>query len=603
MPSLSERLGANITTVHANSRIAAALARSGVSKTPELMRIVGLPKRVFDAATYPDASVLYAKSACGSKACQYCSKGDPRLLPLQSAMIIEAAQCSGGFFNVGVGGGKTLASMLMHDAMDAHKTVLLVPPQLRTKTLNIDYPILARHFKIPSLYGALGPFTKSGVYVVAYSELSDTHASDLLDKIKPDLIVADEAHALRHKDSARTRRFLRFMRKNPCKFVAMSGSMAKKSIVDWAHLVELALGKGSPLPCDYPSLVAWADAIDNEGEPGATEPGALTYFCEAQESIREAFSKRLSQTPGVILTTESAAGMPIELRLFTICPPASVLAAMGKLQSEWAWDGEEYTGALDIARLERQFTQGFFYRAIWPGKPDREWTAKRNAWQRAIRARLTHQNRQGQDSPALLEAMAERGEWTPLEWLEWCEVRHRDPPGREAVEVDKYLVNIASNWRDAGESGIIWIDSPVVGDWLQTTGIKYYGEGADDEVNALAEDCARKARLGLPGIPTIALSIRAHGTGKNLQAWARNLVLYPPASGDTWQQMIGRTHRPGQLADQVQVDVVLASDSALRAYEEAISNAKFTQQTMTEPHKLLLATECEPDDRLEELAF
>src|SRR5205823_331054 len=96
--------------------------------------------------SYSDTSIIYAKTSCGNTTCQYCKLGNPSVRPLQNAMLIEAAQQSGGFFNVGVGGGKTLASMLMHSALSATQTVLLVPAALRDKTLSIDLPDLQKHF-------------------------------------------------------------------------------------------------------------------------------------------------------------------------------------------------------------------------------------------------------------------------------------------------------------------------------------------------------------------------------------------------------------------------------------------------------------------------
>jgi len=603
MPTLSERLGANITTVHHSSRVAKALANAGVAKTPELMRVVNLPRRKFDASTYPDASVLYSKNACQRKGCPYCLNGFPALRPIQNAMVIEAAQCSGGFFNVGVGQGKTLASFLIHDAIEASKTVLLVPAQLKTKTLNIDLPELKLHFKLPAIYEAHEYKGQSGVFVIAYEELSDSKATDLLDKIKPDCIVADEAHKLRNSGAARTKRFLRFTRHNPCKFVAMTGSAMSKSILDFAHLIELALGKNSPLPIDYPSKAQWSDCIDKEN----TGIGALALMCEDHETAREGFQRRFRETPGVICTVESAAGMPIELRLFKVSPPADVIAALEALVREWAWDGEEYDQALEILRVERQLAQGFFYRAVWPGGiKDREWLEKRNAWKRAIRSRLSHTNRSGQDSPALLEALAESGQWCPPEWTDWLGVRDRPEPGREAIEISRWLVDIVDNWIcHSQEPGIIWVDSPVVGEWLQQTSrIPFFGEGQDDEVNAIADKWLKAKQAGSTiGMPTIALSMRAHGTGKNLQAWSRNLILYPPASNDAWEQMIGRTHRPGQLDDQVTVDVVLASDSAESAMESALQYAKSVEETTGQPQKLNLATKYDPDDRLCMITF
>jgi hypothetical protein len=604
---LSERLGVNATTVHHSSRVAKALAAAGVAKTPELLRVVGLPRRKFDADSYPDASALYAKGACGRSGCGYCKLGDPTLRSIQSAMIIEAAQNSGGFFNVGVGQGKTLASLLMHDALEARRSVLLVPAQLRDKTLKTDLPELALHFKLPPVF-ALEDFSgQDGLFVIGYEDLSNKKNTDLLEKLRPDLIIADEAHKLRNPGSARSKRFLRFVRKNPCKFVAMTGSAMSKAITDFAHLIELALGKNSPVPRDYPSLKQWSDCIDFE----TCEIGALALMCEDHESAREGFQRRFVETPGVICTTVSAAGMPIELRIFKLTLPAEVQGAIDKLKSEWAWDGEEYSQTLEIIRLERELAQGFYYRRVWPnGIPDREYLEKCNAWQRAIRKRLSHTNRTGQDSPALLEAMAEEGLWTPPEWVDWLTVRHREEPGKETIEVSRYLIPLIQNWQISVGSGIIWVDSPIVGEWLQQAGIPYYGEGQDDEVNALAEQCLRSKNAGLEesasasvNIPTIALSMRAHGTGKNLQAWAHNLVIYPPATNDAWEQMIGRTHRPGQLEDVVSFDVLITCEASDKAMLTALEDAKRVEQTTSQPQKLNLATLEQPDDRLKEIAF
>jgi len=595
---LSDRLGVNISTAHPSSRVARALAKAGVAKTSELLRIVGLPRRVFDESSYPDASHLYARGPCGKLGCQYCVTGKPGLRAIQSAMIIEAAQNSGGFFNVGVGKGKTLASFLIHSALNVRKTVLLVPAQLKSKTLNSDLPEYAEHFILPPIYDSKDYTGQDGVFVVAYEELSDTDSTDLLDKIQPDLIVADEAHKLRNPGAARTKRFLRFVRHHACHFVAMTGSAMSKEILDFAHLIELALRKNSPVPRDYPSLAQWSDCIDK----GRTEIGALVLLCQDDtEDVRHAFQRRFRETAGVICTTEISISTPIELRLFKLKPPSEVQQALDKLSSNWAWDGEEYDQTLEILRVERQLAQGFFYRLRWPnGSPDCMWLERRNAWRRAIRKRLGHSNRVGQDSPALLEAMAQRGEWTPQEWWEWQEVADRPEPDHEAIELSRWLVDHVVAWGASSTMpGIIWVDSPVVGWWLAELGIPFFGEGEDDAVNALAKQALEQANVGnWSVIPTIALSWRAHGTGKNLQAWSRNLVIYPPATNDAWEQMIGRTHRPGQLAPVVELDVILACTSAETAMINALQYARSVEDTMGQPQRLNTVQICEPDQRL-----
>jgi hypothetical protein len=588
---LSEKLGVKPGSQPGNSKIAQALKRAGVRESNEFRRVRALPRRKFDLSAFPDASPVYAKGPCGNSSCNYC-KGvnTPALRPIQNAMLIEASQNNGLFASITVGGGKTLASLLMHDAMSARRTVLFVPPNLRDKTLKYDVPDLDKHFHLPPVYGvAEAGSGKSGVYVIAYSEISATDASDLLDKIKPDLVVADEAHSLRHKNAARTRRFLRFMKANPCRFVCMSGSIATRSIIDFAHLIELALGKFSPLPADYPSLIEWADAIDNEehkaqgGEFGHTEPGVLVQFCEPGEELRLGIRRRIFDTPGAISTTESSCGANLTITVHRVTPPLPVLNALDKLYKTWAWDGEEFDQAIEISQVARTLAQGFFYRLIWPnGQKDTVWLEARNAWRRVVRDRLNHSNREGQDSPALLEAMAVRGEWTPGEWFTWQGEAHKPEPGKEAIEVSRWIVDQALAWAKKGP-GIIWVDSPVVGAWLAEEGIPFYGEGTHTEVMEIS-------RSAQAGQITIALSMNAHRTGKNLQKWDRNLITFPHGNGESWEQTIGRTHRDGQLSDHVTVDLLLGSQIAENFWEQAQIDARFAQEIQWQPQKLCLAT-------------
>lgn len=598
---LSEKLGVKPGSHAPNSRVAQALKRAGVTESHDFKRIRALPRRKFDPNAYPDASAVYSRGPCGEPACQYCNtkaeiatgtgtgSHEPKLRPIQNAILIEGSQHNGLFASVGVGGGKTLASLLLHDAMGARRTALFVPPNLRDKTLSFDVPELAKHFHLPPVYGASDVGSgKPGVYVIAYSEISATDASDFFDKLRPDLVVADEAHNLRHKDAARTRRFLRFMRANPCRFVCMSGSMATRSIIDFAHLMDLALGARSPLPSAYPVLMEWADAIDNEehkskgGEFGKTEPGALMEFCEGDEGVRDGVRRRIFDSAGAISTTETSCGANLVITTHRITPPLPVLAGLAELETKWAWDGEEFDKAIDIARIQRTLTQGFFYRLVWAnGQKDQEWLDARNAWRRAVRQRLTHTNREGQDSPALLEAMAERGEWTPGEWFTWQAQAHKPEPGKVAIELARWIVGAAVTWAKKGP-GIIWVDSPVVGAWLAEEGIPFYGEGADSELMEIS-------RGPQAGQIVISASWHAHGTGKNLQKWSRNLITYPPGNGGSWEQLIGRTHRPGQMADEVTVDILLASHAAERAWEQAQSDARFAEQIQGQPQRLNLA--------------
>jgi superfamily II DNA or RNA helicase len=98
--------------------------------------------------------------------------------------------------------------------------------------------------------------------------LSTKKGLNLLEELNPDLIICDEVHYLKAASAARTKRFLRYMRANPeTKFVAMSGTVTKKSIREYWHLLKLALPVDCPLPLRWVEMSDWANALDENVRP------------------------------------------------------------------------------------------------------------------------------------------------------------------------------------------------------------------------------------------------------------------------------------------------------------------------------------------------
>jgi hypothetical protein len=56
-----------------------------------------------------------------------------------------------------------------------------------------------------------------------------------------------------------------------------------------------------------------------------------------------------------------------------------------------------------------------------------------------------------------------------------------------------------------------------------------------------------------------------------------------------WEQLLGRTHRDGQQADEVQCDVAVSCLEHVMALEQALRDAEFVQSITGSPQKLLLA--------------
>jgi len=560
-----------------NSRVGMALAAAGVSRTSEFERIFNLPRRVLDFEKVEDLTPLFARFDAECAGCPLCACGVPSLWSIQSAAIADAERQGGLFGAMGVGSGKTGTSLLVGSSMSARRIVLLVPPEVRDQLVTKDIKDWSRHFKVPV------------VEVVSYSQLSTASGAEILDKIKPDLIVADEVHRLKRRESARTKRFMRYMKENPeCRLVALSGTITNRGLRDYSHIIELCLRKNSPLPAPYRELMEWADAIDviREGEQReARAPGALMKLCDEGESVRSGFRRRLVETPGVVATTESAIGTSLYLRAARPEVPGAVTRALSVLENTWAIGDEELTDAMSVARVAKQISCGFYYVWKWPGGiKDHEWLEARSKWHRAVRDFLKHRSRKGLDSPLLVTNAVIRGDIPDLDdvYAAWERVKDRPEPPVEAVWIDKFLVDYAIQWcvdrADAKENGIVWFEHRAIEDALRATGkLRVFGAGQD-------------AELGVCVAPIIACSIAAHGTGKNLQRWNRGLILSPPSSGTKIEQCLGRQHRPGQEADEVFFDVCLHTDYLRRAFESAEADARYVEETQGQKQKILYAT-------------
>ena len=106
---------------------------------------------------------------------------------------------------------------------------------------------------------------------------------------------------------------------------------------------------------------------------------------------------------------------------------------------------------------------------------------------------------------------------------------------------------------------------------------QYFGAGPEDS----------RRIADLDGKKAIVASIKAHGTGKNLQAFNRNLVVTPPADAGVWEQCIGRTFREGQKAEKVTVDVFQHVPELEEALEKATERAKYVWEASGSTQALL----------------
>ena len=532
-----------------------------VSRSRELDRILALPRHEgYSAEARAELQTALARP-----------EGKMRLKEAQANALLAALEGGpDGCAVVGalpVGEGKTLLAALLPTVLERPRALILTSasllPQLRA--LIDEY---RAHFYI-----------RDDLLFESYAILSRPESTDLLSRLAPTLIIADEAHALRNAQSARGKRFWRFMAKEAgALFCPLSGTLTKKSILDQAPMLRRALRDWAPVPRDYPTLKEWAEALDPDG---VRPPGALMQLPgDAGDDARTRYARRLRETRGVIVPQGEALGASLVIEVLEPPPSPAIDAARAELARTWARpDGAELTTALEIAEVDRQLRLGGSY--VWERPPDVAWLRARTTATRATREWLRNHNREGCDSPALLADAVLDGREDVPEIAAWYTGRFDQilPPPKVWRWIDD---GAHANWI----ASLVRTDPPcvcfcgvvAVGKHIaQVARAPYYGEGP----------AAARAVLDERGTRSIVCSLDAHHKGRNFQAWSRAVVVDFPPSADTAEQLLGRLHRFGQDADEVRFQCFSTHGAELLA---AINGARFLGATTGQQQKLEIAS-------------
>lgn len=504
------------------------------------------------------------------------SSGTWKLRPVQYQALWTLRENQGLLGNIGVGHGKTLIACLAGTVLRKSRVVVLIPASLRL-TFECELLSYMDHFNVVT------------PTIVHLEELGLKSRANLLEDLNPEVLVIDEAHYLKNPKSARTRRVLRFVQKSRPVVVAMSGTLTSRSLWDFAHLAEMALGERAPVPLSWGNLTSWALCVDAKPRPGEYPMGSdwqrVRPLCEAygapcdREGARTAFQSRLTSAPGVLSTEGGSFQGGLEIHsIWPSSVPSSIRRHLKDLEDKWELpDGTPLTTNLELSRARTQISQGWYYRTKWPDGPDREWLKRRSEWSQACARVVRTRGANGAhlDTPAqVIDALEHLPSGVRCAYDRWTEVMDRWnlDTMRETVWLHTYLVQDVAQRTSKGPPTLVWYDSHAMRDALS----EFMPVVPEGEPPSKVRTCA--------------VSIWSHATGMNLQSFSHNLILAPFQSGTRWEQLLGRTHRPGQESDTVEVQVYTHVARFVELLRGAHAQSEYIQQTTGQPQKLLQAT-------------
>lgn len=558
------------------------ISRRQVAVTAEFERVVGIPRRERDPVR---------EEALAERVTELLKtpQGRMRLRPAQAMSLFELTTVGGLFGVLRCGSGKTLISLLAATVLQRTKKIgfrplLIVPAGLIEKT-RIDMRLLAEHWQI-------APFIR----IESYEWLGRVQAAKFLEEFMPDLFILDECHRAKNPKAALTRRLVRHLREHRTSTLAMSGTTTKRSIRDYAHILCWCLPANFvPVPLHWQDLEDWADALDEKKAREEERNGppidirAFRELCNAEEhriwdsgqdrrAARMAYRRRLIETPGVVATEETPIDASLTIKTLRVPGVGAALdAAFTKLRADWETpDGWPIADTFAMFRHARELALGFFYR--WTPRPPQDWLEARRVWAKFVRETLKHSRK--------LDSELQVRQWAETlpecrELTEWLTVRDTFEPNTEPVWIDDTVLRFVSEWARAHQ-GIMWVEHVCFGERLeQEHGLAYYArQGRDGQKRFIDEHPADKS---------LVASIASNKEGRNLQKWSQNLVVSAPANGLGWEQMLSRTHRDGQEADEVTVDVLVSCAEHFEAFEQARRDADYIQSSTGSPQKLMLA--------------
>jgi hypothetical protein len=445
----------------------------------------------------------------------------------------------------------------------------------------------------------------------------------MYDAYAPDAIVADEAHKLKSKDAAVTKRLLRYcagqaVRGNHVMCCFMSGTFTKRSLRDYHHLVGLALSNSGRMfmPQTWNEADTWARVLDEKRGADIVPRPNPKHLAEALVSdedyrsteeqkprepeetpirvLRAAYRRRMVETSGVVATSEGFEGPSLNVTCYRIPEDNATWDAFFHMRTFYEFpDGYPLAEGVEAAQmwaLAQALSNGFYYRA--DPRPPKPWLDKLRAWGAFVR-QVTSDPTLHLDSEKMVAQACLNRKIDDTCYREWVAVRDTFSVSTTPTWISQNVLTHATAWlRKHGNGAMVWVKHLAFGRAL--------ADMADVPFFEASGRCRRtRSYIEDYNGPAVA-SIDANGTGMNLQAYHRSLVLNTPPNGMQMEQLLGRTHRPGQTQDEVTYEFGFSCVEDEQSFEQAFRDAAYLQDTTGQAQKLLYATLTMPETGLNE---
>jgi hypothetical protein len=497
--------------------------------------------------------------------------GEQHLRPIQAMAIREALQVGGLLLNARVGAGKTLVAALLATLYEDVRPLMIVPGGFDGKT-DRELEVYREHWNL-----------SHQIQIITYSDLARDVDERIFRAYEPGALICDEADKLRRvsgaSGSGTAKRVASYMAAKPDTMVfAMSGTLFKEGLKDYAHIANWALKSAAPVPRLPVEIDCWHRGL--KGAAGMWLKMRQALGIANGADVRQAFRERFFHTPGVIISVDQFNDVPLTVETVVLeTGLEDVLQALyttGETPDglDVLEDGgdEADAGAGTTWAAERQIALGFYYRPDPP--PPVPWLQARKAYAKLVRRMLAS----GEFNTELqVRRWAER-EQHPI-WLKWKVTQPTFEPRFVPVWLNTRALDYCKRW--GREGGIVWTDHRAFAQRLAAeTGWRLFGPGGVDSTGLPIELCTDR---------TIIASRQANGVGRNLQRWCRGLITAIPGNGRDAEQLFGRQHREGQTRP-VEMQILFGCRAHANDLRKVVSLSEQEAEEMGRQNKILTAT-------------